>query len=124
MEAIKMEYNPIGKFSLEEMLHFLGLTYGNDFVKQHREYYEKVDLLDYTSDDFHDYWIEIYINIKIAYGVKQGWLTIENGPFFINGINLPDYDLDIDHYLGNMDEWPSLYHYYHENNIEAYLPFV
>lgn len=122
---VDASFDPIGKYTEEQLIEVLCCLQGK--VPDYIDEYKNKDFLDPESDDFHNYWIEIYTHLAFAYGVKYGYINLN--------YNLLQYrykdNYTFDHYdyyneLGQDGDYgiPSNLQLYHDANIEVILPFV
>lgn len=119
-------FNPVGKYTLNELIKLVQISYGDQYdISQ----YYNTDYVDTFSDDFHNYWIDIYTHLSFAYGVKYGYILLDCDTFVLNyGKNNYNFDLFYHYGLANESEpllnYASTQSFYEYFNIEQYLPYV
>lgn len=130
-------FDPIGKYTEEQLIEIVCKLQGK--VPSYIDDYKNRDFLDPESDDFHNYWIDIYTHLAFAYGVKYGYIDFDAyspsfqflyfGEDFSHPTAKDNYDFDIYGYYRELVPNGDYYilnnlEFYQHENIEAILDFV
>lgn len=118
-------YNPIGLFTPDELYELVKASNGTNW-EDYKEDYIHLNHLDPEQEDFYELWIIVYVNLKFAYGVKNGFIDPSSTAKL--AAEYQGYSIDVEDVIAEELD-PDVYdttiaQFYQTMNIEAYLPFV